>query len=131
MLGAVMSAAPLARASLVAALAWVAGCGGAGSARLQGKWKGQKAEGVVPAALASANTFAAGMLLEVKGDAITVTTARDRQAGRYKVIKEDPKTVVIATDKDGLGDPQTFTFPDDKTLKWAVADGQTIVFAKQ
>jgi hypothetical protein len=56
---------------------------------------------------------------------------QDKQAGRYKVVKEDKTTLVITTDKDGPAEPQTFTFMDDKTLKWTVVDGESIVFAKQ
>jgi hypothetical protein len=122
----------LARASLLLALVWaVTGCHGGGSARLQGKWRGLRAEGVAASALATANTFATGMFLEVKGDGITVTTPKDKQAGRYKVVKEDKTTLVITTDKDGPAEPQTFTFVDDKTVKWTVMDGESIVFAKQ
>jgi hypothetical protein len=67
----------------------------------------------------------------VKGDAITVTTPKDKQSGRYKVVKQDKTMLVITTDKDGADDPQTFTFVDDKTVRWAVLDGKSIVFAKQ
>ena len=119
-------------ACLVVALTAVGiACGGSGSSRLQGKWKGVRTEGVAPAALASANTFAAGMQIEVKGDAITVTTPKDKQSGHYKVVKEDKVSVVITTDKDGPTEPQTFAFPDTRTLRWTVVDGQVIVFAKQ
>ncbi len=122
--------APLA-AALVASLAWAAaGCGGGGSSRLQGKWHGLRADGVMPAALAAANAFASGMMLEVKGDAITVTTPKDTQSGHYHVVKEDKTSVVITTDKDGPAEPQTFTFVDDKTLRWAVDGGQAILFGK-
>jgi hypothetical protein len=123
----------LARDSLVGLLvaAAVAGCGGGGARRLQGKWHGQRSEGVATAAAAQANTFATAMQLEVKGDAITVTTSASSQSGHYKVVKEDKTTVVITTDKDGPSEPQTFTFVDDKTVKWAVLAGQSIVFAKE
>jgi hypothetical protein len=131
-----MSRHPLVRASFAAVLASAIvvaalGCGGGGSSRLQGKWRGLRAEGVMPAALAAANAFAAGMMLEVKGDAITVTTPKDKQSGRYHVVKEDKGSVVITTDKDGPTEPQTFTLVDDKTMRWAVDSGQTIVFGKQ
>ena len=106
-------------------------CGGGGSRRLQGKWHGLRAEGVAVASQAAANTFATGMTLEVSGDSITVTTPHDKQSGRYKVVKEDKSTLVLTTDKDGPKEPQTFTFVDDKTLKWLVMDGETIVLAKQ
>jgi hypothetical protein len=119
----------LTRACLVGLLL-VAGCGGGGSKRLQGKWHGQRSEGVAGAVTAQANAFATAMQLEVKGDAITVTTATSSQSGHYKVVKEDKTSVVITTDKDGPTEPQTFTFVDDKTLKWAVVPGQSIVFAR-
>jgi len=120
------------RASLLAALALgLLACGGGGSKRLQGKWHGLRAEGVAVASQASANSFATGMTLEVSGDSITVTTPHDKQAGRYKVVREDKSTLVLTTDKDGPKEPQTFTFVDDKTVKWLVMDGELIVFGKQ
>jgi len=119
----------LTRACLVGLLV-AAGCGSSGSKRLQGKWHGQRSEGVATAVTAQANAFATAMQLEVKGDAITVTTSTSSQSGHYKVVKEDKTSVVITTDKDGPTEPQTFTFVDDKTLKWAVVPGQSIVFAR-
>jgi hypothetical protein len=122
----------LPRTLLLAALAAGAlACSGSGSKRLQGKWRGLRAEGVAVASQAAANAFATGMTLEVSGDSITVTTPHDKQAGRYKVVREDKSTLVVTTDKDGPKEPQTFTFVDDKTLKWLVMDGEQIVFAKQ
>jgi hypothetical protein len=117
---------------LVAALALgVLACPGGGSKRLQGKWHGLRAEGVALASQASANAFASGMTLEVSGHSITVTTPHDKQSGRYKVVREDKATLVLMTDKDGPKEPQTFTFVDDRTVKWLVTDGETIVFSKQ
>ena len=118
-------------APLLAALALgVLACGG-GAKRLQGKWHGLRAEGVAVASQAAANSFASRMTLEVSGDSITVTTPHDKQSGRYRVVKEDKSTLVLTTDKDGPREPQTFTFVDDKTVKWLVMDGEAIVFGKQ
>ncbi len=122
----------LARASLLGAILSVAAaCHGDGAARLQGKWRGVRAEGVTADAVAAANAFATATEIDVKGDAITVITPKDKQSGRYKVVKQDKTMLVITTDKDGADDPQTFTFVDDKTVRWAVLDGKSIVFAKQ
>lgn len=133
-----MNPRTVARAPLFVALASLAALGALGpachhdgAARLEGRWHGVRAEGVAGEALAAANAFATGTQLEVKGDAITVTTPKDRQSGHYKVLKEDKATVVIMTDKDGPDEPQTFTFVDDKTMKWAVLEGKAIVFQKQ
>lgn len=120
------------RAALALALVTVAGaCHGSGSKRLEGHWKGARTEGVSLDALVAANAFAVRTEIDVKGDAITVTTPKDKQAGRYKVVKEDKTTLVVTTDKDGPTEPQTFMFVDDKTMKWAVLEGKTIVFVKQ
>ena len=122
----------LARACLLGAiLSVVAGCHGDGAPRLQGKWRGQRAEGVAAETVAAANAFATGTEIDVKGDAITVITPKDKQSGRYRVVKQDKTMLIITTDKDGADDPQTFTFVDDKTVRWAVLDGKSIVFAKQ
>ena len=130
-----MAVLSFARASLLGAIlfafAAVAGCHGDGAARLQGKWHGVRAEGVSAETVVAANAFATATEIDVKGDAITVTTPKDKQSGRYKVVKQDKSTLVITTDKDGTDDPQTFTFVDDKTLRWAVLDGKSILFAKQ
>lgn len=116
---------------LTALAAGALACGGTGSKRLQGRWHGLRAEGVAVASQTAANAFATGMTLEVAGDSITVTTPHDKQSGHYKVVREDRSTLVLTTDKDGAKEPQTFTFVDDKTLKWLVMDGEQIVFAKQ
>lgn len=90
-----------------------------------------KAEGVLPDAQARANDFATQTELDVKGDTITVTFPKEKQSGKYKVVSETKSTVVIITDRDGDADKQTFTFVDDKTMKWTVIEGKTITFAKQ
>jgi hypothetical protein len=106
-------------------------CGRGGPSRLEGHWRGLRAEGVAgDAQEAAANSFATGMELDVKGDSITVSTARDRQSGRFRVVREDKATLVLTTEKDGPDEPQTFTFVDAKTMKWAVLEGKTIVFVK-
>ena len=114
---------------LIVAIPQLAGCRIAGSERLQGHWRGVRAEGVSPDAAPAANAFAAAMELSVKGDTIAVTTARDRQSGRYRVIFESATKLVIASDRDAT--PETFTIPDPQTLKWSVFDGKAIVFVKE
>jgi hypothetical protein len=127
-----MRASRVARASLVGALAAAAAaCHGDGAAKLQGRWRGVRAEGVAPESVAAANAFATGTELEVKGDAITVTTPKDKQSGHYKVVKQEKATLIITTDKDGPAEPQTFTFADERTMRWTVVEGRAIVFARQ
>lgn len=67
----------------------------------------------------------------MKGDALVVITPKETQSGRYRVLRQDRTTLVITTDRDGADDPQTFVFVDDKTLRWSVLEGRSIVFARQ
>jgi hypothetical protein len=129
------SRAPLQSAAAMVLLAAGAcaaiGCGRSGAARLEGHWRGLRAEGVPGDAQAAANSFAAAMELEVKGDSIRVSTSKDRQSGHYRIVREDKASVVLTTEKDGPDEPQTFTFVDAKTMKWSVLDGKSIVFVRQ
>jgi len=115
---------------LVLALGAV-GCRPTGAARLEGKWRGVKAEGVAAESQGPANAFAAQMELEVKGENIAVVSGKEKQEGKFKVVKEDKTTLVISTDKDGPDDKQIFTFVDDRTMKWHVLEGKTITFTRQ
>jgi hypothetical protein len=118
------------RLAIGIALLAVAACG-RGSSRLEGKWKGLRADGVPAEAQARANDFAMAMELEVKGDTISIKSPSDKQTGKYKVVEDSKSKLVIVTDKDGPDDKQTFTFSDDKTMKWSVTDGKTITFVRQ
>ena len=111
-------------------LVLVMGCSH-GSARLAGHWRGVRAEGITPSADDAANGFAGKMQLDVSGDVMTVTTGADKQSVHYKVVSEDKTTTVIATDKDGPTEPQTFTFVDEKTIRWQVIAGKAVVFNKE
>ena len=115
---------------LSATLSLVGACHGDGAARLQGTWRGVRAEGVAADAQASANAFALATELDVKGDALVVTTPGDTQSGRYRVVKQDRTTLIITTDKDGPDAPQTFVFVDDKMLRWLALEGKAIVFVR-
>jgi hypothetical protein len=110
----------------------LAGCGSKGSARLEGTWKGVRAEGVLPYQQGPANTYAAGTSFEFKGDNVAMKSPKTSWATRYKVEKDEGSTVIIVSvGEKETGEPQTFTFVDPKTFRWSTAPGQSIVFAKQ
>jgi hypothetical protein len=102
-----------------------------GSANLTGHWRGLRAEGVRSDLLDSTNSFANHMRLDVNGNVITVTTSKDTRTDHYTVVSEDKTKTVITTELDGASAPQTFTFTDPSTMKWAVAPGQAVVFVKE
>jgi hypothetical protein len=102
-----------------------------GSSNMAGHWRGVKAEGVTSDLLPNATGYAGHMKLDVKGDAITVTTASDTRTDHYVVILEDKTKTVIATDSDGDAGQQVFTFSDPSTMKWAVTPSAAVVFVKE
>jgi ectoine hydroxylase-related dioxygenase (phytanoyl-CoA dioxygenase family) len=118
------------RLSGLVVVAFIAACS-KGSANLAGHWKGVRAEGTKPDVADTQNAYAAHMRVDVDGNTITVGTAKGPLGDHYTVVSEDKTTTVIATSKDGPDDPQTFTFPDAKTMKWQVAPGSVIVFSKE
>ncbi len=107
------------------------GCGHKGSPRLEGHWRGVSAEGVAPDVQASADLFATGTELDIRGENIVVATPKGKQAGKFRVKTEEKTQVTIWTDGDGPTDPQTFTFIDERTMKWSVLEGKTILFRRE
>lgn len=107
-------------------------CKPQGSAKLEGRWRGVRAEGVPTETQVQANTFALGTEIVAKGDQIVITTPAGRNPqSTYVVDAEDKKAVTIHTDKDGANARETFTFAaDGKTMAWKIDDRRTIVFQK-
>ena len=120
---------------LAAVLLFVAsGCKHAGSAKLEGRWKGTKADGVASDQQINANVFATGTEIIARGDQIAVTTPIGKPVqATYTVDSEDKTSVTIHTDKDGPAQRETFTFSDDgNTMTWKVdpGSGRTMTFAR-
>ena len=118
-------------AILLALIASFGGCKKAGSPRLEGKWRGSKAEGILPSAQQAANQFAMDTELTFEGDTVTVHTNDGKQTAKYKVVREDKRSIIIETDRDGPNDPQTFTFDSDRAMRWQIMPGKTLSFAKE
>ena len=109
-----------------------AGCKHPGSLKLEGRWRGTKADGVAPDQQINANVFATGTEIIARGDQIAVTTPVGKPVqGTYVVDNEDKNTVIIHTDKDGPTARETFTFTDDgKTMTWRVDGARSITFQR-
>jgi len=105
-------------------------CRRPGSPKLEGHWKGQKAEGVPDTALVAANAFAAGTDIIAQGDQIAIQTPAGRNpSARYVVDKEDATTVVIHTEREGTA--ETFTFNDKAdVMVWKIDAQRSITFKK-
>jgi hypothetical protein len=121
----------LACGALLCSATLLVGCHKAGSARLEGKWRGGKAEGVLPASQAAATQFALDTELTFEGENITVRTTSSKQSAKFKVVREDKRSIIIETDRDGPNDPQTFTFDDERNMRWQIMPGKTLSFVKE
>lgn len=114
-----------------AALVALPACKKSGAARLEGHWRGAKVDGVPPQQQTAANVFAAQTEITVKGDAISMSTpTTGKVTSKFKVVKDDKKTVVIVTDADGPKSEESFTFDDDETIEWRLAEGKVVTFRK-
>jgi hypothetical protein len=107
------------------------GCKHSGSAKLEGRWRGTRAEGVPADKQAEANSFALATDLVARGNQIAITTpTRQPRQGTYVIDSEEKDTLVIHTDKDG---PQRETFvfaPDGKTMTWRLDEKRSITFQR-
>lgn len=119
------------RSSLALAITFtcLAACGGkSGSAKLEGHWKGVRADGVDPVVANSGLTFALSTEIYAKGNQITISTPSQKTSGTYAVETEDKTSLVIRSDRDPT--PETFTFADANTMSWRIDPNRSIVFQR-
>ncbi len=118
---------------LVFAIAGAIGCKHP-SSKLEGHWKGTRADGVAPGVQDAANAFATQTEIIAHGNMITVSTPGPGGKGQpnpFVIDSETPTVVLVHTDKDGAANKETFAFGDDgKTMTWRLGDGRTILFTK-
>ena len=121
------------RKLVLASLLMLLGCKHPGSPKLEGHWKGQKAEGIPDGVQVAANTFALGTEIIAQSNQIAIQTPQGRNpptgAATYIVDKEDATTVVIHTERDG--NAETFTFNEKADMMvWKVDAQRSITFKK-
>lgn len=119
------------RTLVVVLLVAAFGCKHPGSQKLEGRWKGQRAEGVPPTAQLTSDTFAQGTEIVAQGNQITIHTPAGRNLpATYFVDKEDATTLVIHTDRDG-NTAETFTFNEKADeMVWKIDAQRSITFRK-
>ncbi len=106
------------------------GCKHPGSKKLEGRWKGQRAEGVPENVQVAANAFAAGTEIIAQGNQIAIQTpGKQTPPATYFVDKEDATTVVIHTDRDRSTETFTFNEKADEMV-WKIDAERAIVFKK-
>jgi hypothetical protein len=109
----------------------VSACKGGGSAKLEGHWRGTRAEGVRAEVTEPADRFASETEIIAKGNQIAVSTSGKKHQSSYVVDSDDKNTVVIHTEADGANAKETFVVAEDgKTMVWKLGDGRAIHFTK-
>ena len=109
----------------------VVSCKSTSAKKLEGRWRGINAGGVSAQETPAANLFASTLELDFHGDQVSVHVGGEKQSGHFRVVEDAKNTVVLFTDQDGPADKQTFTFVDDKTMRWDVQPGRAIQFQKE
>lgn len=107
-----------------------AACKHPGSSKLEGRWRGQKADGIAETVQLQGNAFARETEIIAAGNQIAIMTPAGRNPpATYVVDKEDATTVVIHTDPNGS--PETFTFNERAdTMIWKIDAQRSITFTK-
>jgi len=109
------------------------GCKTHGSAKLEGHWRGVRAEGVAPPYQDGALAFATATEIVARGDKVTITAPGAKGSPYLYTVDEETKTTLtIHTERDGAAGKETFAFSEDgKTMTWRLGDGRMIAFQKQ
>lgn len=111
-------------------LASLPACRRAGSAKLDGRWKGVRTEGASAERRGRANAFAMGTQLLAHENRISIAVPGAAEEATYVVEKETDEEIVVRSEADGAAPSETFEISKDgATLKWRV-DDRSIVFAK-
>lgn len=127
--GSLLTRSTMRAALSIALLFCAAGCKHQGSQKLEGHWKGQRADGVPETSVQAANVFAQGSDIYAQRDQITINTPGGRNAWAvYTIDKEDATTLVLHTDRDPGA--ETFMFNDTNTLVWKVDAQRSITFKR-
>ncbi len=113
--------------------AGLGGCGHPVERKLDGRWLGESVESFDDPAVAAATGWAKGTSLEFAGSTLTVSIpAEEPRTGEYKVLKVYKNDVQIAvTRKDGSVDNAKFTLDDDRSMRWRLSGGRSIVMRRQ
>lgn len=106
------------------------GCKHPGSQKLEGRWRGQKAEGVPETAQLPANAFALNTEITAQGNQIAVRVPPGESVGAtYFVDREDALMLVLHTDRDSA--TETFTFNEKAdVMVWKIDAQRSMTFKK-
>ncbi len=101
-----------------------------GSSKLEGRWHGERADGLPESAVDAGNTFAMGTELVAQGNLVTIhTPASQGEPVTYRVEREDSSMLVIRLEPNDA--TETFSFsPQADTLVWKLDAHRSMTFRR-
>jgi hypothetical protein len=109
------------------------GCGHPIERKLEGRWLGDGVENFGDDAVAAATGWAKGTSLEFSGSNVTVSIpAEEPRSGKYKVVsvRENDVDLTVAR-KDGAVDRVSFRIDDERSMRWMLGDGRSVVLRRE
>jgi hypothetical protein len=101
-----------------------------GSTKLEGRWHGERADGLAESVMDAGNAFAMGTELVAQGNLVTIhTPASQGEPVSYRVEREDGTTLVIRMEPDGAVETFTFSTQGD-VLVWSLDEHRAMTFRR-
>jgi hypothetical protein len=111
----------------------LSGCGHPAERALQGEWLGSSVENFELDSMAAATGWARGTSLEFSGRRIKVTLpAQAPRVGVYELSSIEDRTVLLnVLGSEGETSELELIVDDEKSLRWVMGEGRTIVLHKR
>jgi hypothetical protein len=118
---------------LAGALIALAGCGHPTQRALQGRWLGDTVENFDEEVAAAATGWAKGTSFEFAGSSLTVAIpAEEPRTGSYTVQEVTDRSVRLAVlDSQGESSELVLLLDDERSLRWVLGDGRSVVMHRQ
>ncbi len=119
--------------NLVPVLMISTGCGHPVQRSLEGRWLGEAVENFHESQLAAATGWARGLSFEFAGSNVTVAVpAEEPRTGRYEVKSAHESDVRLAiTGKDGKATTALFKLDSDRSMRWMLGQGRSVVLRRE
>lgn len=129
MVGSVRNVVP----ALALALFAATGCGHPAQRALQGRWHGATVENFDEEVAAAATGWAKGTSFEFAGSSLTVAIpAEEPRTGTYTVQEVTDRSMRLAVlDSQGESSELVLLLDDERSLRWVLGDGRSVVMHRQ
>ena len=109
------------------------GCGNPAKRALEGRWLGDTVENFDEEQAPAATGWAKGTSFEFSGSSLTVSIpAEEPRTGTYRISSMAEREVHLAVlDPEGEQSEVALILDDEKSLRWVLGDGRSLVMHRQ